>query len=195
MVARTHTTIVATPRTAGVWLVRDGNKKRVRQTDEADIFEIPNFEEQIVACEKKHKKQHYTFTIDPPPKEWSIAVKDIVQVNIDGVGFVPAPVTKVFLDGWFEVRLKTAQYKTSWRDQLSYLEEGTEWIRATSPQAYKKTASADDAPTVKSETTVDGERRSPEVETLPETSFAATIDFLKPVLKLRGVSIGSPVVA
>ena len=196
MVARTHTTIVATPRTAGVWLVRDGNKKRVRQTDEADIFEIPNFEEQIVACEKKHKKQHYTFTIDPPPKEWSIAVKDIVQVNIDGVGFVPAPVTKVFLDGWFEVRLKTAQYKTSWRDQLSYLEEGTEWIRATSPQAYKKTASADDAPTVKSKTTVDAaERRSLKVEMLPETSFAATIDLLKPVLKLRGVSIGSPVVA
>ena len=189
--ARTHTTtIVATPRTAGVWLVRDGNKKRVRQTDEADIFEIPTFEEQIVACEKKHKKQHYTFTIDPPPKEWSIAVKDMVQVNIDGVGFVPAPVTKVFLDGWFEVRLKTAQYKTSWRDQLSYLEEGTEWIRATSPQAYKKTASADDAPTVKSETTVDaGERRSPEVETLPETSFAAMIDLLKPVLKLRATPV------
>ena len=89
-----------------------------------------------MACEKKHKKQHYTFTIDPPPKEWSIAVKDIVQVNIDGVGFVPAPVTKVFVDGWFEVRLKTAQYKTSGRDQLSYLEEGTEWIRASSPQAF-----------------------------------------------------------
>ena len=194
--ARMHTTIVATPRTAGVWLVRDGNKKRVRQTDEADIFEIPNFEEQIVACEKKHKKQHYTFTIDPPPKEWSIAVKDIVQVNIDGVGFVPAPVTKVFLDGWFEVRLKTAQYKTSWRDQLSYLEEGKEWIRATSLQVHKKPASADDAPTVKSETTVDAaERRSLKVEMLPETSFAATIDLLKPVLKLRGVSIGSPVVA
>ena len=190
MVARTHTTIVATPRTAGVWLVRDGNKKRVRQTDEADIFEIPNFEEQIVVCEKKHKKQHYTFTIDPPPKEWNIAVKDIVQVNIDGVGFVPAPVTKVFLDGWLEVRLKTAQYKTSWRDQLSYLEEGTEWIRAASPQAYKKTASVDDAPTVKSETTVDAdERRSPEVETLPETSFAAMVDFLKPVLKLRGIPV------
>ena len=52
--ARTHTTtIVATPRTAGVWLVRDGNKKRVRETDETDIFETPNFEEQIVACEKK----------------------------------------------------------------------------------------------------------------------------------------------
>ena len=189
--ARTHTTtIVATPRTAGVWLFRDGNKKRVRETDEADIFEIPNFEEQIVACEKKHKKQHYTFTIDPPPKEWSIAVKDIVQVNIDGVGFVPAPVTKVFLDGWFEVRLKTAQYKTSWRDQLSYLEEGTEWVRATSPQAYEKTASVDDAPTVKSETTVDaGERRSPEVETLPETSFAAMIDLLKPVLKLRATPV------
>ena len=189
--ARTHTTtIVATPRTAGVWLVRDGNKKRVRETDETDIFEIPNFEEQIVACEKKHKKQHYTFTIDPPPKEWSIAVKDIVQVNIDGVGFVSAPVTKVFLDGWFEVRLKTAQYKTSWRDQLSYLEEGTEWIRATSPQAYKKTASVDDAPTVKSETTVDAdERRSPEVETLPETSFVAMADFLKPVLKLRGIPV------
>ena len=195
--ARTHTTtIVATPRTAGVWLVRDGNKKRVRETDEADIFEIPNFEEQIVACEKRHKKQHYTFTIDPPPKEWSIAVKDIVQVNIDGVGFVPAPVTKVFLDGWFEVRLKTAQYKTSWRDQLSYLEEGKEWIRASSPQAYQKTASADDAPTVKSDTTVEAaERRSLKVEMLPETSFAATIDLLKPVLKLRGVSIGSPVVA
>ena len=190
MVARTHTTIVATPRTAGVWLVRDGNKKRVRQTDEADIFEIPNFEEQIVACEKKHKKQHYTFTIDPPPKEWSIAVKDIVQVNIDGVGFVPAPVTKVFLDGWFEVRLKTNQYKTSWRDQLIYLEEGTEWIRAASPRAYKKTASVDDAPTVKSETSVDAdERRSPEVETLPETSFAAMVDFLKPVLKLRGIPV------
>ena len=188
MVARTHTTIVATPRTAGVWLVRDGNKKRVRQTDEADIFEIPNFEEQIVACEKRHKKQHYTFTIDPPPKEWSIEVKDIVQVNVDGVGFVSAPVTKVFLDGWFEVRLKTAQYKTSWRDQLSYLEEGTEWIRATSPQAYEKTASVDDAPTVKSETTAD-ERRSPEVETLPETSFAAMVDFLKPVLKLRGIPV------
>ena len=189
--AHTHTTtIVATPRTAGVWLVRDGNKKRVRETDEADIFEIPNFEEQIVACEKKHKKQHYTFTIDPPPKEWSIAVKDMVQVNIDGVGFVPAPVTKVFLDGWFEVRLKTNQYKTSWRDQLSYLEEGTEWIRATSPQAYKKTASVDDAPTVKSETTVDAdERRSPEVETLPETSFVAMADFLKPVLKLRGIPV------
>ena len=190
MAARTHTTIVATPRTAGVWLVRDGNKKRVRETDEADIFQIPNFEEQIVACEKKHKKQHYTFTIDPPPKEWSIAVKDIVQVNIDGVGFVSAPVTKVFLDGWFEVRLKTAQYKTSWRDQLSYLEEGTERIRATSPQAYKKTVSADDAPTVKSETTVDaGERRSPEVETLPETSFAAMIDLLKPVRKLRATPV------
>ena len=183
MVARTHTTIVATPRTAGVWLVRDGNKKRLRQTDEADIFEIPNFEEQIVACEKKHKKQHYTFTIDPPPKEWSIAVKDIVQVNIEGVGFVPAPVTKVFVDGWFEVKLKTAQYKTSWRDQLSYLEEGTEWVRATSPQAYDKTASVDDAPTVKSETTVDADKRS-EVETLPETSFAAMVDFLKPALKL-----------
>ena len=190
MAARTHTTttIVATPRTAGVWLVRDGNKKRVRQTDEADIFEIPNFEEQIVACEKKHKKQHYTFTIDPPPKEWSIAVKDIVQVNIEGVGFVPAPVTKVFVDGWFEVRLKTAQYRTSWRDQLSYLEEGTEWVRATSPQAYDKTASVDDAPTVKSETTVDADKRS-EVETLPETSFAAMVDFLKPVLKLRGIPV------
>ncbi len=189
--ARTHTTtIVATPGTAGVWLVRDGNKKRLRQTDEADIFDIPDFEEQIAACGKKHKKQHYTFTIDPPPKEWSIAVKDIVQVNIDGVGFVPAPVTKVFVDGWFEVRLRTAQYKTSWRDQLSYLEEGTEWVRATSPQAYKKTASADDAPTVKSETTVDaGERRSPEVETLPETSFAAMVDFFKPVLKLRGIPV------
>ena len=189
--ARTHTTtIVATPRTAGVWLVRDGNKKRLRQTDEADIFEIPDFEEQIVACEKRHKQQHYTFTIDPPPKEWSIAVKDIVQVNIDGVGFVPAPVTKVFVDGWFEVRLKTAQYKTSWRDQLSYLEEGTEWIRAASPQAYKKTASADDAPTVKSETTVDAdENRSPEVETLPETSFATMADLLKPVLKLRGILV------
>ena len=112
--ARTHTTtIVATPRTAGVWLVRDGNKKRLRQADEADIFKIPDFEEQIVTCEKKHKKQHYTFTIDPPPEEWSIAVNDIVQVNIDGVGFVPAPVTKVFVDGWFEVKLKTAQYKTS----------------------------------------------------------------------------------
>ena len=185
--ARTHTTIVATPRTAGVWLVRDGNKKRLHETDETDIFQIPNFEEQIVACEKKHKKQHYTFTIDPPPKEWSIAVKDIVQVNIEGVGFVPAPVTKVFLDGWFEVRLKTAQYKTSWRDQLSYLEEGTEWIRATSPQAYKKTASADDAPT---ETTVDAaERKSLKVETLPETSFAATIDLLKPVLKLRATLV------
>ena len=147
-----------------------------------------------MACEKKHKKQHYTFTIDPPPKEWSIAVKDIVQVNIDGVGFVPAPVTKVFVDGWFEVRLKTAQYKTSWRDQLSYLEEGTEWIRATSPQAYKKTASADDTPTVKSETPVDAAGRSLKVEMLPETSFAATIDFLKPVLKLR-VPTGSPLVA
>ena len=135
---------------------------------------------------KKHKKQHYTFTIAPPPKEWSIAVKDIVQVNIDGVGFVPAPVTKVFLDGWFEVRLKTAQYKTSWRDQLSYLEEGTEWIRATSPQAYKKTAT-DDAPT---ETTVDAaERKSLKVETLPETSFATTIDLLKPVLKLRATPV------
>ena len=191
MAARTHTTtIVATPRTAGVWLVRDGNKRRFRQTDETDIFEIPNFEEQIVACEKKHKKQHYTFTIDPPPKGWSIAVKDIVQVNIDGVGFVPAPVTKVFLDGWFEVRLKTAQYKTSWRDQLSYLEEGTEWIRATSPQAYKKTASVDDAPTVKSERTVDAdERRSPEVETLPETSFAGMVDLLEPVPKLRGIPV------
>ena len=188
MVARTHTTIVATPRTAGVWLVRDGNKKRLRQTDEADIFEIPDFEEQIVACEKKHKKQHYTFTIDPPPKEWSIAVNDIVQVNIDGVGFVPAPVTKVFVDGWFEVRLKTAQYKTSWRDQLSYLEEGTEWVRATSPQAYEKTASVDDAPTVKSETTVDTDERS-EAETLPETSFVTMVDFLKPVLKLRGISV------
>ncbi len=187
--ARTHTTtIVATPRTAGVWLVRDGNKKRVRETDETDIFEIPNFEEQIVACEKKHKKQHYTFTIDPPPKEWSIAVKDIVQVNIEGVGFVPAPVTKVFLDGWFEVRLKTAQYKTSWRDQLSYLEEGTEWVRAASPQAYDKTASVEDAPTVKSETTVDADKRS-EVETLPETSFAAFVDFFKPVLKLRGIPV------
>ena len=68
--------------------------------------------------------------------------------------------------------------------------------RPSSPQAYKKTASADDAPTVKSETTVDaGERRSPEVEMLPETSFATTIDLLKPVLKLRGVSTDSPVVA
>ena len=124
---------------------------------------------------------------DPPPKEWSIAVKDIVQVNIDGVGFVPAPVTKVFVDGWFEVRLKTAQFKTSWRDQLSYLEEGTEWIRATSPQAYKKTTSADDAPTVKSKTTVDAaaERTSLKVEPLPETSFASMIDLLKPVLKFR----------
>ena len=81
-------------------------------------------------------------------------------------------------------------HMTSWRDQLSYLEEGTEWIRATSPQAYKKTASADDAPTVKSETTVDaGERRSPEVETLPETSFAAMADLLKPVLKLRATPV------
>ena len=79
---------------------------------------------------------------------------------------------------------------TSWRDQLSYLEEGTEWIRATSPQAYKKTASADDAPTVKSETTVDAaERRSLKVETLPETSFATTIDLLKPVLKLRATPV------
>ena len=49
---------------------------------------------------------------------------------------------------------------------------------------YEKTASVDDAPTVKSETTAD-ERRSPEVETLPETSFATMVDFLKPVLKLR----------
>ena len=138
-----------------------------------------------MACEKKHKKQHYTFTIDPPPKEWSIAVKDIVQVNIDGVGFVSAPVTKVFVDGWFEVRLKTAQYKTSWRDQLSYLEEGTEWIRAASPRAYEKTASVDDAPTIKSETSVDAD----EVETLPETSFAAMVDFLKPVIKLRGIPV------
>ena len=90
----------------------------------------------------------------------------------------------------FEVRLKTAQYKTSWRDQLSYLEEGTEWIRATSPQAYEKTDSADDTPTVESETTVDaGERKSLKVETLPETSFATTIDLLKPVLKLRGISV------
>ena len=138
-----------------------------------------------MACEKKHKKQHYTFTIKPPPKEWSIAVKDIVQVNIDGVGFVPAPVTKVFLDGWFEVRLKTKQYKTSWRDQLSYLEEGTEWIRAASPPAYEKTASVDDAPTIKSETSVDAD----EVETLPETSFAAMVDLLKPVLKLRATPV------
>ena len=99
-----------------------------------------------------------------------------------------APVTKVFVDGWFEVRLKTAQYKTSWRDQLSYLEEGKEWIRATSPQAYKKTASADDAPTVKSETTVDADERS-EVETLPETSFVTMVDFLKPMLKLHGISV------
>ena len=100
---------------------------------------------------------------------------------------MPAPVTKVFVDGWFEVRLKTAQYKTSWRDQLSYLEEGTEWIRATSPEAYKKTASADDAPT---ETTVDAaEHKSLKVETLPETSFAATIDLLKPVLKLRATLV------
>ena len=86
------------------------------------------------------------------------------------------------------VRLKTAQYKTSWRDQLSYLEEGTEWVRATSPQAYDKTASAEDAPTVKSETTVDADKRS-EVETLPETSFAAFVDFFKPVLKLRGIPV------
>ena len=42
MAARKHTTIVATPRTAGVWLVRDGNKKRFRQADEVDIFEIPS---------------------------------------------------------------------------------------------------------------------------------------------------------
>ena len=84
----------------------------------------------------------------------------------------------------------SSQYKTSWRDQLSYLEEGTEWIRATSPQALKKTDSADDAPTVESETTVDaGERKSLEVETLPETSFATTIDLLKPVLKLRATLV------
>ena len=177
-------------------LLRDGahNRRATVVANGAVFAQAPHLP--AAACEKKHKKQHYTFTIDPPPKEWSIAVKDIVQVNIDGVGFVPAPVTKVFLDGWFEVRLKTAQYKTSWRDQLSYLEEGKEWIRATSPQAYKKTTSADDAPTVKSETTVDAaERRSLKVEMLPETSFAATIDFLKPLLKGRGVSIGSPVVA
>ena len=37
-------------------------------------------------------------------------------------------------------------------------------------------------------------RKSLRVE-LPETSFAATIDFLKPVLKLRGVTIDSAVVA
>ena len=51
---------------------------------------MPDFEEKIAACEKKHKKQHYTFTTEPPPKDWSIAVADIVQVDIDGVGFVPA---------------------------------------------------------------------------------------------------------
>ena len=133
MVAPAHTTIVATPRTAGVWLVRDSNTKRVRQTDEADIFDMPDFEEKIAACEKKHKTQHYTFAIDPPPEDWSISVDDIVHVDIDGVGFVPVPITKVFLDGWFEVKRKTAQYKTAWRDQLSYLEEGKEWTRATSP--------------------------------------------------------------
>ena len=56
------TTIVATPRTAGVWLVRDGNKKRVRQTDEADIFGMPDFEEQIAACEKKQIIPNKNFT-------------------------------------------------------------------------------------------------------------------------------------
>ena len=41
-----------------------------------------------------------------------------------------------------------------------------------------------------SETTVDAdERRSPEVEMLPETSFAAMADFFKPVLKLRGIPV------
>ena len=30
---------------------------------------------------------------------------------------------------------------------------------------------------------------SPEVETLPETSSAAMVDFLKPVLKLRGIPV------
>ena len=86
----TSCTIVATPKTAGIWLVRDGNKKRSRQVDEADIFSMPDFEEKIAACEKRHKKQHYTFTTEPPPKDWSIAVADIVEVDIDGVGFVPA---------------------------------------------------------------------------------------------------------
>ena len=83
------------------------------------------------------------------------------------------------------------QYKSSWREQLSYLEEGTEWVRATSPQAHKKPASADDAPTVKSETPVDADaaaRKSLRVE-MPETSFAAMVDFLKPVLKLRATPV------
>jgi hypothetical protein len=189
MDARSRTTIVATPKTAGIWLVRDGNSKRVRQTDEAAIFDMPDIEEKIAACEKTHKKQHYTFTIDPPPNDWSIAVDDIVYVDIGGVGFVSAPVTKVFLDGWFEVKLKTAQYKTSWRDQLSYLEEGQEWVRATSPQAYRKSV-VNDAPAVKSETPVDADApaiKSAKVD-LPETSFSGTISFLKPVLpKLNGM--------
>ena len=33
------------------------------------------------------------------------------------------------------------------------------------------------------------ENRSPEVETMPETSFASMVDFLKPVLKLRGIPV------
>lgn len=171
--AITKGTIVATPKTAGIWMVRECGK-HPRQVDEADIFSMPDFEEKIAACEKKHKKQHYTFTIDPPPTGWSVAVGEIVKVNIEGVGFVPAPITKTFVDGWFEVKLKTQQYKTPWRDQLSYLEEGSEWVRTTS--SLVKEEKADEKKEV----------------LMPETSFAALESLIRPVLVLRGVTTPTP---
>ena len=139
---------------------------------------MPDCEEKIAACEKKHKKQHYTFTIDPPPTGWSVAVGEVVKVNIEGVGFVPAPVTKTFVDGWFEVKLKTQQYKTPWRDQLSYLEEGTEWVRTTSSQSHPMPVHDE----------VKEEKADEKGVAMPETSFAAFESFIKPVLKLRGVT-------
>lgn len=145
MALSTNWTIAGTPTHggSGKWLVRDRNSKRPREVDEADIFEMPDCDEKIAKWEKTYKKTYSMHAIAPPPESWTIAANDIVQVDVQGVGFTPARVTKVFNDGWFKVSLKTSQWTRGWTDHLNYLEEGTEWIRTTSPlQIVPPTAAA-----------------------------------------------------
>ena len=132
--------IAATPTHGGngKWFVRERRGKRAREAEEADVLAMEDSEEKISKFEKTYKKTCTMHAIVPPPESWSIAANEIIQVDVKDVGFTPARVTKNFGNGWFQVSIKTSQYTRGWTDCLNYLEEGTEWIRTTSPQRYAK---------------------------------------------------------
>lgn len=73
-------------------------------------------------------EQNTTFTIPPPPDDWSVAEGQAILVDVKDVGWSSAVVKHAYDDGWFEAKIVTSN--DSWVDWFNWQEEDDDWKRS-----------------------------------------------------------------